>query len=161
MIQNMIRAARLDKEFYNTVEHDASFTGQAAAVVVVVSVLAAIGAWIGPGDQQLFGILIGGIIGGLIGWVVWAFVTMFIGTRLFEGTADTGEMLRVLGFAQAPGALAIVPVIGGIVGGIWALVAGVVAVREGMDFTTGRAIGTVIVGWIVLVVVRGILFAIF
>ncbi|MDQ3782988.1 MAG: hypothetical protein M3349_08650 [Actinomycetota bacterium] len=70
-------------------------------------------------------------------------------------------MLRVIGFAQAPLALSVVPVVGALVGSIWALIAGVVAIREGQDFTTGKAIGTVIIGWIAYLVLRTVVFAIF
>ncbi|HEY5579258.1 MAG TPA: YIP1 family protein [Acidimicrobiia bacterium] len=160
MLQNMIKAARLDTGFYNTVEHDSSYTGQAAGVVVVVAVLASIGTWLGPGDQQLISLAAGTVVGSLVGWVIWAAITFFVGTRFFGGTADIPEMLRVLGFAQSPAALAVVPLIGGLVGGIWALIAAVVAVREGLDLSTGKAIGTVIVGWIVLVVIMLIVAAI-
>ena len=54
-------------------------------------------------------------------------------------------------------ALGIVPGVGHLVGGVWALVAAVVAIRQGQDFTTGKAVGTVVIGWIVYVVARGIL----
>jgi Uncharacterized protein conserved in archaea len=51
-------------------------------------------------------------------WVVWSAVTYWIETSLFEGKADLGEMLRVVGFAQAPLILAIIPCLGWLVGGI-------------------------------------------
>jgi len=40
-----------------------------------------------------------------------------------------------------------------LVASIWALIAMVIAVRQALDFTTGRAILTCIVGWIVMVVI--------
>ena len=161
MIQNMIRAAKLDVGFYNTVEHDASYTGQAFGVVVLTSALVGIGNWLTI-RRGFFGIVIGTIIGGIIGWVIWAAITSFIGTRFFGGTADVGEMLRVLGFASAPRALGVIPFfLFGFVGAIWALIASVVAIREGLDVSTGKAIGTTIVGWLVVVVLSAIWFAIF
>jgi hypothetical protein len=45
--------------------------------------------------------------------------------------------------------LAFVPILGGIVGfaaGIWALVAGVIALRQALDITTGQAVITAIIG---------------
>ena len=93
---------------------------------------------------------------GLVGWVVWAGLTMWIGTQFFGGTTNFGEMLRVLGFAQAPRALAFIPFLG-FVAAIWAFVASVIAIREGHDFTTGKAIGTTIVGWIGWIIVTAIL----
>ena len=152
--ERMVGAATLDVPIYEEVEHDREATGQAAGVVALVAVASAIGA-VGHGG---FGI-IGGLLSAFVGWFIWAAVTLFIGTRVFAGTADMGEMLRTLGFAQAPGVLkilGIVPILGWLVlpaVGIWMLVCGVVAVRQALDFTTGKAIGTVVLGWLCYMVV--------
>ncbi|MFQ5967529.1 MAG: Yip1 family protein [Acidimicrobiia bacterium] len=155
MIQNMIRAARLDKEFYDTVEHDDTYTPQAVAVVVVASVLSALGLWFVL-DRSFFRLVVLGTIAALLGWLVWAALTYWVGTRLFDGTADYGEMLRVTGFAQAPRVLGIIPFLGWI-GAIWALVATIVAVREGLDVSLGKAIGASVIGWIGYIVLSAIL----
>ena len=155
MLQNAIRAARLDTDFYNTVEHDTSYTGQAAAIVVIVGLASGFGAWFGPAEN-LIGAVVGGVVFGIVGWLVWSGLTLFVGVRVFDGTADYGEMLRVLGFAQAPLVLAIIPFFGWVFA-IWAFVAGVVAIREGLDFSTGKAIGTAAVGWIILVALNFVL----
>ena len=49
------------------------------------------------------------------------------------------------------GIFAFIPFLGELiafVGFVWSLVAGVIAVRQALDFSTWRAIGTCIVGWI-------------
>lgn len=150
----MIRAAQLDAELYEEVENDASATSQAAIVVVLAAISGAIGVLITKG----VGSAIVGIVGALIGWVLWSAITLFVG-RTFFGTdqtnVDMGEMLRALGFSTTPGVLGVlsfIPVLGVVISlvlGIWQLIAGVIAVRQAMDFSTGRAIGTVIVGWLV------------
>lgn len=160
MIQRMIRAASLDVSLYEEVEHDLSATRQALQVVVLVSLLSGIGQ--GLGDLSL-GRLVFGILGSLVGWAAWSFVTYWIGTKLYAGTATYGELLRTIGFASSPGALnifAFVPLIGGILSlavGIWTLVAGVIAVRQALDFSTGKAILTTGVGWLLMVVVYFVL----
>jgi hypothetical protein len=95
-------------------------------------------------------------VGGLVAWVAWAALTAWIGTSFFQGTTNFGEMLRVLGYAQAPRAIGVFPFIGWI-GFIWALVCSVVAIREGHDFTTGKAVATAFLGWLALVVVSWLL----
>ncbi len=160
MIENAIRAARLDVDFYNTVERDESYTTQAALLVVIVGALAGLGNVFSPLTDGFLGPIIWGVAGALIGWVVWSFVTDFVGRTFFGGESDLGQMLRVLGYAQAPLALGVIPFLGW-VGAIWALVAAVVAIREGQDFTTGKAIGTVLVGWLIYVIVAAIVYAIF
>jgi hypothetical protein len=68
-------------------------------------------------------------------------------------------MLRTIGFAQTPGALnvlAFVPVVGGIVGlvvFVWLIIAGVVAIRQALDISTGQAIITAIIGFIPMFVI--------
>lgn len=89
-------------------------------------------------------------------------MTYFVGTRFFGGTADWGELLRTIGFAQSPGVLyvlGIIPILGGLVRFavmIWILVAGVIAIRQALDFSTGKAVLTAVLGWLALVIVMGI-----
>jgi len=158
LLQRMLRAAKLDANLYEEVEHDPNATMQAGAVVLIASFLSGLGLLFFTGVGGLFR----GILQALIGWVIWSFITYFVGTRLFGGKADMGEMLRVLGFAYTPMALGIIPVIGSIVGFVWWIVAAVVATRQGLDVTTGKAIGTIVVGiigYLIVVLIFGMLFA--
>jgi len=155
MVERMTRAARLDVSVYEEVENDATAMGQATLVVVLASLAGGIGSY---GETGFAG-LIGGAIGSLIGWYIWAFLTYYIGTKwLPEPTtqADTGQMLRTLGFASAPGVLRVAGVIPGIgfialiVAPIWMLCAMVVAVRQALDYSsTARAVGVCLIGFVV------------
>lgn len=153
-VQRMIGAAKLDIATYEEVEHDEGATNQAAAVVAIVAVCSAIG---GAGDGG--GGIIAGPIAALIGWLIWSAVTYFIGTRLFKGVATWGELLRTIGFAQAPGVLMIlggVGLIGGLAAAaasIWMLVAGIIAIRQALDVGTGEALITAFLGWLCYVAV--------
>jgi len=153
LIERMLGAARLDIDTYEEVEHDTTATSQAAVVVTIVAVAAAIG-----GVRSGSGGLIAGLIGAFVGWLIWSGVTYLIGTALFKGEATWGELLRTLGFAQSPGVLyvlGIVPFLGGLVGfavWIWLLVAGIIAIRQALDVDTGKAILTALIGWGVYVV---------
>jgi hypothetical protein len=153
LTERMMGAARLQVWAYEEVEADETATGQAAAVVAIVAVAQAIGS-VGSGS----GGVIGGLLSAFFGWAVWSGITYFIGTRIFSGTATWGELLRTIGFAQAPGVLnffGFIPVFGGLVRAvvaIWILIAGVVAIRQALDFDTGRAILTAVIGWLALVI---------
>lgn len=145
-------AAMLDVATYEEVEHDADATGQAAVVVVIVAVCTAIGAiWRGGPS------IIMGPVSAILGWLLWSAVTYLIGDKLLGGTATWGELLRTIGFAQSPGVLmifGIIPILGGLVRAvvaIWLLIAGVVAIRQALDFSTGKAILTAILGWLAMV----------
>ena len=106
------------------------------------------------------------VVMSIVGYYIWAYVTHFVGTRFFGGTADTGELLRTIGFAYAPNVLAVfsfIPCVGpliALVGSIWALVAGIIAVRAALDFDTGKAVLTAIIGWLIIMVVTFVLAAI-
>lgn len=153
IVDRMKGAAMLDVNTYEEVEADTSATGQAALVVAIVAVCAAIGA-VGTGSQGI----IGSVVGQIVGWLVWAGITYLIGDKLLGGTATWGELLRTIGFAQSPGVLLLfgfIPLLGGILRffvGIWVLVAGIIAIRQALDFSTGRAIGTAVLGWLAMVV---------
>lgn len=166
MVDRMLRAARLDATVYEEVEADTSATMQATAVVLLSSIAGGIGV-----AHDGIGGLIGGAIASLIGWYVWAFLTYYIGTKwLPEPTteADTGQMLRTLGFASAPGILRIAGIIPGLglvvlfVTSLWMLCAMVVAVRQGLDYSsTGRAIVVCLIGFLVQIAVIALIFITF
>jgi hypothetical protein len=162
--ERIVGAARLDVRIYEEVEADTSATGQAMAVVLLASLsggLAALshGAFIG---------IISMVLGSLIGWFIWAFLTYWIGTKLMpepQTQSNLGELLRTIGFASAPGILGILgaaPLFGWIISlviAVWMLVAMVIAVRQALDFqSTGRAVIVCVIGWIVYVVIRALLF---
>ena len=151
--ERMLGAAKLDIATYEELEADESATSQAAGVVAMVAVATAIGA-IGGDSADV----IGGLLGALLGWVIWAGITYFIGATVFKGTATWGELARTLGFAQTPALLNVfgfIPLLGGLlrfVLGLWVLVAGIVAIRQALDITTGKAILVAIIGWLVLMI---------
>jgi len=149
IIENPIRAAMLDVDFYNRAEVDTSLNVQAAAIVVVASALAGVGSAIAT--ETAAGSDIGiamalGVLSGMVGWLVWSAVANLVGTRIFKGTSDFGQMRRVIGFAYAPLAIGVVPWLG-FIGAVWVLVAAVIAIREGMDFSTKRSVATMALGW--------------
>lgn len=154
LVERMRGAALLEVAVYEEVEHDTTATSQAAVVVGIVAVASGIGS-LGTGGAGF----LSGILSAYGGWLVWAAVTWFIGTRAFGGTATWGELLRALGFAQSPGVLgvlAIIPILGWLVRlglFVWLLVCGIVAIRQALDFGTGKAVLTAVLGWLAMVLV--------
>ena len=160
MVDRMFAAARLDVQTYEDVEVDPAATSQAAKVVLIVSIASGIGL-LGSGGG-LSGLFVGVILG-VVQWAVWAFITYWIGTGILrtpETHATWGQLARTTGFAQSPGVLRVlgfIPVIGGVIFfavSIWQFVAMVVAVRQALDYeSTWRAVGVVVVGFVILFVV--------
>jgi hypothetical protein len=152
IVDRMKGAALLDVATYEEVEHDNDATGQAAVVVIIVAVCSALGAiWRGGPS------IIAGPISAVLGWLLWSAITYVIGDKLLGGTATWGELLRTIGFAQSPGVLmifGIIPILGGIVRvvvALWLLVAGIIAIRQALDFSTGKAIVTALLGWVAMI----------
>ena len=157
-VNRIIRACKLDASLYEEVEADKSATFQAALVVVLSSLAAGVGALsLGASNFLMAPIL------SLISWYVWAYVIYFIGVKIFpekNTKSDHGELLRTIGFSSAPGLIRVfgftpelmsITFIGS---GIWMLIAMVIAVRQALDYqSTWRAIGVVVIGFLVQAIV--------
>ena len=194
MFERIIGFLKLDVNTIEAVEADESATSQAAIVVGVVAILAAIGAFLGAqaGNAILdnlgqfsemdipfevpsispIGAALNALIGAFVAWAVWSALTYFIGTRMFGGQATMSEMLRVIGFAQAPRLLNVfsfVPCLGAIlvfVAWIWSIVVGFVAIRQGLDLDNTKTaltilisfVGAIVVNWLIVGPILGLLF---
>jgi len=166
IVSRMTRAAKLDINLYEEVEADTTANWQAFRAVIIVSLATGLGSGIAGLATQgglwfLWGLLIG-LVTSIIGWLAWSFLAYILGTTIFKGPetqATWGELLRTIGFSNSPGVLrffSFIPFVGGIVAfgaSIWFLIAGVIAVRQALDFSTGRAIATCIVGWLIYVLI--------
>ena len=158
--ERMLGASRLDHATYEEVEADTAATGQALGVVVLTGLASGIG--LGAGVTGL----VLGTIATVLGWYVWAFIIYVIGTRWLpepQTQADWGQLLRTVGFANAPGilrVLGIIPFLRAIVfvvTAVWVLVAVVVAVRTALDYTsTLRAVGVCLIGWLIQWLIFGL-----
>jgi hypothetical protein len=145
---------RLDPAVFEAIEHDQGATSQALLVVAIVALMRALGSgfqatWT---DASFLGNFIGALIWTFAGWLVWSVISYWVGTAFFRGVADLGEMLRVIGFAYAPQFLAIIPCVGFLVGVVWSLAAGFVAIRQGLDLDNVRALFTILAGLLVYVI---------
>ena len=149
LVRRMKGAALLDVATYEEVEHDEEATLQALAVVAMAAVARAIGGLqLGP----LYMLRLAG--SEVVGWLVFAGLAYLVGSKLFDGRATWGEVLRTMGFAHTPAllvALAFVPLFGWLVETVvvfWVLWASVVALRQALDVSTGRAVVTGIIAWL-------------
>ena len=167
LIQRMIGAARLDVNTYEAVERDVNATTSALLVVVIAAVASGL---TGLGENGLIG-FIGGILAAIVSWIVYAAIVYLVGTTILktpETRATVGELLRTLGFAQAPQVLlvlGVIPILGWIVGlivFIWVILTSIVAIRQALDFTsTGRAVVTALIAGVGYLIVYGLIGALF
>ena len=148
-------AAAFRVPIYEEVEHDEKATLQAAGVVGLVALAAAVG-----GIEQGAGGLLAGVFGAYLGWALWSGTCYLVGVQLFDGTADWGELLRTIGFAQAPGVLLVLGLLpwGGallhIAVLLWMVGTVLTAIRQALDFNTLKATFTALAGFVPYMLLR-------
>jgi hypothetical protein len=132
VINRIFRVFRLDATVFKEIAEDQGAMTQAAIIVVVVFLISALGSAIGAAiagtGNAIVTFFSTFILGILVSWILWAVLTYFIGTMLFKGRSSIPEMMRVLGYANAPNLLGIFAIIP-CVGWIAALVGGVDGIR--------------------------------
>ncbi len=144
---------------YKEVAEDKTATTTALIIVAVVSVLT--GLILGLLTGNFVYELIVNVVTQLVLWVVSAWVLAFVAKQFFKGDTDTSEMLRVTGYTNVFRILGIIPVIGGLIGGILQAVANIIGVREAAGFDTTKALLTAIIAWIIGFIIAAIITAIF
>ena len=156
----LMGAAMLDGGTYEQIESDRRANWQAVAVVVMASVAAGFGA-----HMEVWGGL-GGFVRvsaiSLVAWIAWAVLALQIGSRVLpqrQTRSDTGEMMRTLGFATAPGILQVFGMIPGVqapvlaITSLWMFAAMVVALKHALDYTSlGRALAVCAIAAVIVLV---------
>ena len=159
--RRMWRAARLESALYEEVEAEPRSIGQAASVVLLVSGAGALGAWLSGHPPLRLALE---ALEPIVFWIGASLFAYMAGATFFRGPhtqTDYAEVLRTTGFAFAPGLLRVLggfPAIDAaglrfpptLLADAWVVVASIVAVRQALDFTTARAIGTFGVAYLLL-----------
>ena len=167
--RRMLRAVTLEADFYEEVEAEPRSIRQATVVVLLAASAGALGSAL-AGWPALRVVL--DLVEPLVLWLGGSLFAYMVGATFFRGPetqTDYAEVLRTTGFAFAPGLLrvfAFLPPVDRVgfsitvIADLWVLAAGVVAVRQALDFTTLRAIGTFGTAYALLwLVLGGALFA--
>lgn len=148
----------LNPATFRDVEEDMDATGQAALTVVLAAFASGIGALL---SRDLIPNALGIGVSSILQWIVFSLVAYFVGSTIFSTprtSVTPGQVMRTMGFAQAPKFLLIVgfiPLFGWIVALvalIWFVVASIYALREAFEFDTGRAVGTGVVALIGIII---------
>jgi hypothetical protein len=168
MVERILRLVKFDFTVFRDIESDPSATLEAAIVVVAANLLASIGTAVrNETPRAFFATFAITLVSGIVGWIVWSAVTHYIGRMVYQSGGTLESMMRVLGYATAPRALGVlefIPCLGalaGLAGFFLTVIAGIMAVSEGLDVDTGQAIIVVIIGalaFFAVSVVFGIVF---
>lgn len=169
LFRRFIGALVLDAGTFEDIEHDRDAAGQSVLVVVVACIAGAFAA-MGLGLVDLGGVVRAAFV--VLGfWLVWAGITAALGTIAFaedETSSDVAELLRVLGFAAAPGVFLVLagirPAAPAIVTMVmlWMMATSVIGIRQAFDYHgTGRALAVCAAGWLVSVGILAVVAALF
>lgn len=166
LLRRMRGAAALHSDTYEEIEADRSSISQAGAIVAGASLSNVIGSYVALSghepDSARFAFQL--VLSALLPLVIWLGGSTFsymAGASFFRGTeteTDFAEVMRTTGFAFTPGLLlgfsATPPLALGIaiawIVRLWILAAAIVAIRQALDFTTARAIGSFGIAAVVL-----------
>ncbi len=146
----MLRAARLESALYEEVEDERRSILQASVVVLLACAAGAAGSAL-AGASTLR--LVVDVLEPPVLWLGGSAFSYMVGATFLRGPeteTDFAEVLRTTGFAFAPGLLRLFafvppPAVGtgiALFADLWVLLAAIVAVRQALDFTTLRALGT-------------------
>lgn len=177
MMDRIIGAFTFKQGVYKEVEEDASFTPTAWMIVAGAALLSNLGSSAAAahsvGGRWILG-AIGGTIASVAGFALGAFVISWAGKTFFEADVTFEEVVRTIGLASvwnAVGFLGIVALaargLACITGpitfaaGIAGLVAWFMAAKEALDLEWPQTIGTVVIGWVAMLVVVIALSAVF
>lgn len=168
--RRMRMAALLDADIYEEVEADHSSIRQAVLIVTVACLVSAaarylMGVQAGVASDRLGLQVVLSLLEPVAIWVGGSAFAFMVGASFFRGPdteTDFKEVLRTTGFAFTPALLHIFAVVPPAALGLsidllaraWTFACVVVAIRQALDFTTLRAVGTfggaAILLWLVL-----------
>ena len=184
LADRMFRAAMLDPLAFDEIKEDRSAMTQAVQVIIIVSAIGVINSLVqtvyAPAEAVLqsdAATTIGtSVATTVLGWLIWALLAYLLGTGVFGGAASYGEVLRAMAFAQSPSVISIlavplvfVPAAGAVLGGLlglvatlWVLIVSVIATRQTLGISTGKAVViSVIIAIVLVVTFAAIAFAFF
>jgi len=162
IISRFLRMIKFDNTVYKEIEEDESSNIDALLIVLVASLLAAIGTAINAGSG-FGGLILQFLSNVLVRWLLWSYITVLVGTRVFGGQSTFMEMARVLGYASAPmvfGILSVIPCAGILISILTfalSVYIGFLAIREALDLPTDKTIFTILISAVAVIIVYVIL----
>jgi len=176
MIERIIRAFKFETGVYKEVEEDISFTSTAWMIVAGVSLLSNLGTNAASvhaiGGRWILSALMGTLVS-VASFALGAIVMNWAGKTFFNADVTFDELVRTIGLAYVWNAVGFLGIIALAAPGLTcvtgpvtflAAVAGLAAwffaAKEALDLEWPQTIGTVIIGWVVMMVVSAVVIGI-
>ena len=167
MLALALRAALLDGRIYREIGEEPAAMFRALGTVIAVAIAFGLGLmntdFESIEDSPMLVLLVASTTI-VLGWLLWGTIAYIVGSRALGGQATHRMLLRSLGIAYAPGivmVLAGTPGVGdfvSVLGPVWVLASGVVAIRETLGRGWFRALLPSVAGWFVAMVVLRVVF---
>ena len=157
MLKLALRAVLLDGSVYEEIRDRQEAMFAALGIVIISGFAFGLGIWIEVREPDTVGFepvetlgLFMAVSTIVSGWFLWTLFVWILGVRLFQGATGFRGVLRSLGICYAPLAASVfytfVPFVM-IVGIVWVLFAGVVAIKNTLEFEWWKAGIAGVVGW--------------
>ena len=145
------RVVKLEGPVHREIASDPGATVQAIVITAVAALIASL-----TGEGGFVGRIVAAAILAPIGLFIWTGIAFVLG-KMFGGQADYISLLRPMGYASAPYALAIVPVLGQLAGAIYSAAIQVKLHQEVNGLSQGSAIAVVVIPLVLLFAIGFIL----
>lgn len=167
LFSRMLRAARLDLSLFDEVIEEPKTQGHAYWVVAILAMATGYGMFSRTGSMSVNI----GLATTLLAWYLWAFTIYFLSTFLLRDAPlkpDRKTIMRVVGFAQAPGLLRLLGVIPQVtlivflITSAWIILICVIGIQKAYQSShTGKVALLCATTWVVVLFVQGLFFIIF
>jgi O-antigen/teichoic acid export membrane protein len=160
-IKTAMQIALLKHQDMHSVAGNKAKTANAYYIIIIA-------AFLGFAGKQLFmgffrpeiGMAVGVAVIQILMTIACIYVLSFIAKSIFKGSAKHDEFFRVMGYAFIVNWITIVPMFG-FISAIWGLILIYVILKVVHKLTTGGALGTIIVGIIVMAVISTLISPVF
>lgn len=161
--QRLKLALMVNQDFYEEVINDPKTQGHSLWVVALFAMTASFGIF-----SRVSGTAVNiNLMVTLITWYIWAFTTYYIGTHFFsekDTPRDRKAVMRIIGFASAPGILRLfsfIPYLSGLIlllSSVWMIYAASLALKRALNYTSmARAVGVTVLSFALSTFVQFIL----
>jgi len=167
LFPRMIRAAKLEPGLFEELVDDATTQGQATWVVAILAMGTGFGMFSRAGAMAVNICL----VTTFLSWYLWAFTVYFAATYLFRDAVtqtDRKTVMRIMAFANAPGALRLLGVVPQsamiifVVTTVWILTAGVIGIKVAFNLQhTAKAMFLCVGTWILAFFFQSLLLVLF
>ncbi|MDX2217148.1 MAG: YIP1 family protein [Oculatellaceae cyanobacterium bins.114] len=168
VLKTLKNALVLNADFYESARNTHRIRRLALTIVTLAALSHVLGSavilLINRAPIPIFGLALGlDGVGVVAGYYFWTFTIWKVGQWMKPIDPTYGDLLSPIGFAYAPQVLnflTLIPLLGRpieLILAVWSLLAVIVAVRQGLDITTRRAIFICLLGWPLIQVAIGLL----